>query len=792
MVDLDILKARGITPEFLRSKLSGNPLTWNASEGPVALWQRIRSRIQEGMNRNFMDYRIYHALDLAWETPFRQISPTLLGYFIEKGGSIEDEDVQKMVTDLGLTHLIDQELDPRTGIPTGKKTFNLPMFYNIFVPLVRAYVTIRWAKIMNDRRLIPFFKFDPVKATAVNRLKCGAITDRIQVMSNQYGYYDVIKQAVLKMLHYGWCFQFPKESWHHEEQWKSADEKDVAIGRAKEVGEKIKVTVKEGLRYHHPHPTRFYRDLNHGPYTYNYDTGCEFGGYWSIRRYRDIYNSNFWNKDQISVGPNSLVVDHRTFFATVYSACTLDMPVLQTSKNDGNTLLAQTGAGIGDMDREKQLAYLYYGTDHLDQGVLTTEHFEKLIPKQNGLGDYDEPVWFRFVIAGDISTFLYAEPLPYCPILYLGYDADESRTNNASLSLEILPFQDQFSNVLTQIILTAKQNPSNITFIDEDQITAEGKSVIKNLGEKIFRSLNFVPFSGKQAVRAQNKIQEAVIPHALPKGNTAELTNVLKTILDVLERVLVMSSHEVAQAASHEQTREEVRNIAQSTSTRLLFTSTPVDIYRDAWKRQLYNGLMAYGDEDIYAHIASDIPLSRPVLEKMGFTLDGEDEAHLEMDRHRRIRVKKKNTAIELWEIAATRDGDDRMNDAQTAQVMAQLVQTLMANPITAQAIGSQQAIELANKIGQLAGLDRDFALRDVTPAGASPQQQQQAAQQQLQQVTQAVLSQVQKVIKPLADQATKHQQDIATLAQAISGAPHPANESVPSPIQGPIPVGGS
>jgi len=784
MVDIKILRDRGITQDFLKGQLAGNPLTWNATDGRVALWQRIRSRIQEGMNRNFIDYRLYHALDVAWETPFRQISPTLLGYFIERGDTLDDDQVQKMVTELGLTHLIDQELDSRTGKPTGKKTFNLPMFFNIFVPLVRAYVTIRWAKIMNDRRLIPFFKFDPVKATAVNRLKCGAITDRIQEMSNQYGYYDVMKQAVLKMLHYGWCFQFPKESWHHEKQWKHADKKDVAIGRAKKEGELIEVVVKEGLRYHHPHPTRFYRDLNHGAYTYNYDTGCEFGGYWSIRRYRDIVNSQFWNKEQISVGPNSLVVDHRTFFATVYSACTLLMPVLPKKTNDGNTLLAQTGAGIGDMDREKQLAYLYYGTDHLDQGVLTTEHFEKLIPAQNGLGDYDYPVWFRFVIAGDVSTFLYAEPLPYCPILYLGYDADESRTNNASLSLEILPFQDQFSNILTQIVMTAKQNLSNITFVDEDQITTEGKSVIKNLGEKIFRSLNFVPFSGKQAVRAQNKIQEAVINHTLPKGNVAELINVMRTILDVLERVLVMSSHEVAQAASHEQTREEVRNIAASTSTRLLFTSTPVDIYRDAWKRQLYNGLMAFGDEDMYVHVATDIPLSADVLKAMGFTFaeDGDSAFHPQ-DRHRRVKVKKQNTAIELWEIAATRDGDDRMNDAATAQVMAQLVQTLMANPMTAQAIGSQQAIQLANKIGQLAGLDRDFQLQDVTPAGASPEQQQAAAQGQLQQVTQAVLNQ----LKPVIQQTEKNAQDIQTLAEALKNPPNPAadeftNNTPPAP----------
>jgi hypothetical protein len=791
VIDLKILEKKGITVDALRTKLAGNPLTWQYTDGRVALWQRIRSRIQEGMNRNFMDYRIYHALDLAWETPFRQVSSTLLAYFIEKGDTMDDKVAEKVAADLGLTHMLEQELDVRTGKPTGKSTFNLPMFFNIFVPLVRAYVTIRWARIMNDRRLSPFFEYVPVKATAVNRLKCGAITDRVQLISNQYGYYDVMKQAVLKMLHYGWCLQFPKESWHSETQLKGADSVDKEAGESDELGKVIEWTTREGLRYHHPHPTRMYSDLNHGRYTYNYDSGCEFAGYWMIRRYRDIARSDFWNKEQISIGPNSLVVDYRTFFATVYSACTLNIPTIPAPKNDGNTLLAQVGAGIGDMDREKQLAYLYYGTDHFDQGCLTVEHFEKLVPSENGLGDYDHPVWFRFVVGGDIATFLYAEPLPYNPVLYLGYDADESRTNNASLSLEILPFQDHFSNVLTQIVLTAKQNLANVTFIDSDQVPEETRNIIANLGEKLFRKLNFVKFSGRGAVRAQNKVQEAVINHALPKGNVAELTNVLKTILDVLERVLVMSSQEVAQSASHEQTREEVRNIAQSTSTRLLFTSTPVDIFRDAWKRQLYQGLMAYGDEDIYAHIASDLPLTKEALEKMGFTFadehDDMSEGYYPGIHHRRIKVKKQATAIELWEIASTRDGDDRPNDAQTAQVLAQLVQPLLANPMTAQAIGAAQAIELANKIGQLAGLDRDFKLRDMTPQGANPQEQQQAAQDQLQQVIQAVQQGGQQ-LQALGQQVDKNSQDIATLAKTLMSAPNPANDplGVPAVAGGP------
>ena len=45
---------------------------------------RIRSRIQEGLNRNLNEGRHYYALDQAWDTPFRQVTPTLLQSLMDK------------------------------------------------------------------------------------------------------------------------------------------------------------------------------------------------------------------------------------------------------------------------------------------------------------------------------------------------------------------------------------------------------------------------------------------------------------------------------------------------------------------------------------------------------------------------------------------------------------------------------------------------------------------------------------------------------------------------------------
>lgn len=828
MVDLDILEKHGLTPENLKKWFNIDPMSL-PSQGPgtpiavppdkevqdrqdriAALMNRIRSRTQEGRDRNFKDYRTFHALDLAWDTPFRQISPTLMSQFLDSDPN--EEAVQKQIESWGLTNMITEEIDKKSGKPTGKKALNLPVFFKVLVPLVAAYVKIRWAKICNDRRLLPTFKYAPIKSTAEIQVRCDAITDRIQLMSDQMGYYEVMKQSVLKMLHYSKCFQFIKEEWYCEYTRKIADEIDVANfdGDANEapykVGDEIKCTDKEGFRYHNPHPTRTYYDIAHPPHTLNNDIGCEYTGYWHIVRYRDVNdNPRFWNKDRISLGASNVMTMNPTFFATVYSACTLTIPVLQPPKTpDGGLAAAGVGAGTADSDREKELANQFYGHDHMDQGVLVTEHFEKLIPKDNGMGDYDCPVWFRFVLAGDGCTILYAAPLACPPVVYYGYDEDASRTNNPSLSLEILPFQDQFSNVLTQIIETCKQNLANFALVDSDVLDPDVISTVKNIGQKLFQKLNIFEFSGKKVVRGQQRLVDILHTYNLPKGNVSELINVLKTILDVLERVLVMSSHEVAQAASHEQTREEVKNIASSTSTRLLFTATPVDIARDAWKRQLYWGLMAYGDPYIYTHIPSETPLTKEQLTKFGFTFN-EKDVEVSQDNYRRAKVHKDDTAIDIWYLTATRDGDDRVNDAQIAVAMAQFAQQLLMNPLTAQAVGADQFIEMANRIGQLAGLPRDFKIRNMTPQ-QSPEDARAAAQAQLKAVVDATLQQllpiVAKQLEPLLQATKENSNDIAKLMQLFLGgfrgmmpavspdqAPNPRNDTLTA---NPVPAPGN
>lgn len=782
MVDLRILENLGITREFLRGRFAADEAQRTGTPEERAavdkLKDRIRSRVQEGVTRNLADWHWAYALDKAWDTPFRQFHPRLFSD-LEAGNM---DGACSILKAMNLGDLVECYKDSK-----GKDAYRVnEEKFILLVGLVRSYTTIRWAKIVNDRRLTPFLKYEPAKVTTPNRIKCEVLTDRVQVMATQYSYFDVMKQSVLKMLHYGICLKFIQEEWHSEEQLREATEEDVANGKIRfgsdadgkpgepaQVGDLVEYVVREGLRYDLPHPTRAFRDIAHPAYTINSDSGVMFAGYWKVSRYRDILGGNYWNKDKITLGTNNLIDANSLYFQTVYTGCTMKYATASTP-NVGT----EAGVGTTSTDREKQLADQFYGTSHEDQGCLLTHYFEKLIPAENGLGPYPYPVWFRFVLAGDQSTILYAAKLPSIPLTYEGYDADESRAKNASLAMEILPYQYQFEHLLTQIIKSSQQNLANLTLINKDVMDAEQIKTIQGIGQSYWQKLNLFGVSFKAIAKlfmaARGTSQDLGITLGLPKANIAELVNVLKTVLDILERVLVMSSHEVAQAASHEQTREEVRNIAQATSSRLTFTATPVDIEREAWKRQIYAYLMAYGDDDFYGSIPADNEISKEQLAALKFSYVDSDDLN-GREKYRRVRAKKSAVALPLYEFASTRDGEDRTSDRETAGVMATFVRDLMSNPITAQAIGADQAIALANQIAFLAGLDRDFKLRNV---GGTPEQQQAQAQAQLKQVVEIVLQQVdanmQKQLTPLLEEVKRQGTELAVLMRVAGLAPQP------------------
>lgn len=794
MVDLKILKEKGVSTERLKEIFNHYGLEEPAalSQNQQSLKDLIRSRVQRGIDRSLTNWRIYYALDQAWDSPFHQTSATLMKTFMDDPPKTVD-DANRVLKDFGLTHLMTDSVD-KSGKAT--KELDTPTFYQVLVPLVKAYVTIRWAKITNDRNLLPFMSYEPYKDTAINRLRGEIITDRIEKMNHQYGYFDIFRQAVFQTLHYSYCLQFPVEEWHKEIQEihvPKGKDPDTGIDPsdnieiASDVAQRIKqsrtpvpedkdltpkeVIVKEGMRYHMPHPSRMFWDIAHRPSTFNTDTGCTFAGYWRVHRWGDIRrNSEFWNLDRVTVGTRDLREQYPVYFEYAANACTIKYPHDSIMKNN-QTL------------RENQINTEFYSADTQmeDSAVTISEVFMKLVPSEWDLGSYSHPVWFRFVVANE-DTLLYAAPLPYCPVIYYGYDQDENREKNSSLTLEVLPFQDQISNQLSQAILTVKQNLSNLILVDQDVVHESYIDKVKNLKNAWYSFLNVVPFQGRKLRMQQKSTDKAVQSFKFDQNNPNESINTIKVLIDIMERLLVMSSQEVGQAATHEQTREEIRNIAANTSSRLMFTAAPIDRAMGAWKKQLYQALMAYGAEQTYAQISDRYHFTKEDFEKLGLTvIEHEDEPG-----KRKSVVVKRKAAMLMEDFIASRESFEAPSDSDTARAMSDFVLGLVNSPVW-ESIGPAQTIQMVNMIARMAGFPRDFNIRDVS------EENNQAMKQQIQEIAQEiqkttfdqVMDAVKRGLEPIAKQTRENSDAIQTLNSTVAqnqGAIQAAINQAPQP----------
>jgi hypothetical protein len=745
-------KRVGISTDSLKKLFTSDA----PSDGVKRLKNVLRDRLQQSRYKNLREYRIYAAIDEAYNVAFNQTTSTIVHKLLTSRWN-SDKELLESLEAWGLREedLFDCSTCPNTG-KTLRTRKDDSLLSRINIPLVKSFITIRTAKIFNDRNGYPFLPYDPIINTAAERAKTEIITQLAQRMSYQYGYPAYLKQVILQTLLYSVALMFPSEVWHTD---MTVDENGEPYAR------------KEGLRYSVPHPSRMGYDLNYMPSTFNTDSGCEWACYWRVARYGDILDSPlYYNTGAIPIGTNWF--DSKisgSYFTEIYPC----------------TARPARELGAWPTDREDQAAF--YAQDDRDKAVFLTEMFCKLVPKIWGLGDYEHPVWFRFVMASD-DQIIWAEPFPYCPVLYCGYDADDNRGRNPSMALEILPSQDQLSNLQSQMIGAAKQNLAKVVPYDSDQIGRDDIAKLKSQGENI-SGIHFLPFSSKKAKVAQVDPSQMFKPIQFPLQSVVELITAQNTIVNMLERLLGMSSSEVGAAGVHIQTAEEIRVISQNMSNRVEYTGFFVDNFIEAWKAQLYYAMREFLDEEFVAQVTASPDYVEP-LRKLGFelgeTFDGRTE------------VTGSKTKLVVAGFISARDGKNRINQPQVAQIMMQTLQNL-ANPVFIQAVGAEQIIELLNQAALLAGAPKDFKIRvkpeaerqqlpgasqgeaapgtqgasQGAPSGAQPaqapnpgEQLQQAAQQIQQSAVQEAVKQVAEGIAPALKQTAEQITQVGQLGQ--------------------------
>lgn len=775
MVDLDVLEECGITTKALKAKFEAEVPDARIKE----LIDLIQSRLIKGRDVNLRDYRTYWAIDCAYDAPFQQRDVVLIQAFLARGGG--DGTSEALCRQWGLN---DADLFYSEKQTDGRevKKIRQQHFFRVLVPIVKSYVTIRRAKMFNDRNTYPFLKYEPISFTTEKRLLCEVVTDVVQRMSAAFGFPSYLSQVILQNLLYGHCLMFVKESWYSEYQWlgkskytvekgdtlgKLSDKYNVTVKSIKDAnpdragkltaGETItipkrKVCVKEGLRYETPHPTRCFFDLTNPQNTINTDTGCRYAGFWRVDRYGDLkQNDKIWNKDKITWGSSNnwfSFDSYKAFWEEVY-------PCVQT--------LPACAAGSGPPTTDRVNRSIYYINTDADAAVFLTNIFMKINPSQYGLGDYDCPIWFRFVVANDCSV-LWAEPIPYNPILYTGYDADTTRYPQSSMALEITPFQTQLGNILSQILFTARQGLWKMIPFDSDLVDPEVIKKLENRGSD-YAGAQFLEYSSQRARTIGQDPATMFRPIELACKSSAEMTGQIQVIIDILERLLGMSSSEVGAPASHEQTAEEIRVVNTNTTVRVDFTGTFIDDFINAWKEQLYYASMAYMDDEYISQV-NPTPENMAALKKLGFDTVTEPK---DGDKNPvEIRVKKSSMVLDGF--SSDRTSAQSISSPAVGAVILQGIQAIVSNPLLMQSVGSPAILDMLTQALILAGAPKDFKLR--ADPKASPESQAQQMQEQLgqmaEQLQQNILKQVAEGIKPMADAIKANGEQDAQTVEAM------------------------
>ena len=758
MIDLQEIRKAGGTPEKLRAKFELPKES--RSKGINHFVDLNISRIQEGVERNLSLSRTYYAVDQAFDAPQRQASQTLLEGIAEKNFS--NEQLKNMIDGWGMKHLLSDAYDSDGNLMKGTdgmpiKGVSAPIFYKVLVPLVAAYVKIRWAKLFNERNLFPLYKYQPAQLTRTNRLRSEIITNRIQRMTQEMGYAATERQSILSMLLYSFCINFPQEPYYQEQQAREVDD-----GKGGKVTKNF--IVKEGVRFVTPHPSRVYYDMAHPLTTINTDTGVEYAGYWNIMRYGEIASQDkvFWNLDSIGINPSKSKFANQNKTQLAYE---MMYPCVAKFPWDSN-------GGMSSNSREGEA--FRYSRSEWDKAVHVSTHFVKVIPKDWDLFDYSNPVWMRVVIAAE-STVIFAEPIPYNPLVAYLYDHDGGRAQTSSLGLELIPFQDQMGNMFSQYILSVKKNLGRVVFYDRSQV---GEGLVNQLRAGAHQAVTdhkYVPFDPSKRGYAQNSGSAPFHTAETGQVDTAEIAGSIVTMLNLMERMLGFSAQELGSSAPHEQSATEVSLSAQSSGVRTDFTSSFIDEAFHRKKELLYHAMLTYSSDRIFAEVSRGAGATADNIKELGFEVE-DPEGDIETN----MGVTGPKTALFIDSFSSNREGRNRVTDTKIAAMMIQNFQVIFSQPELVQAIGIDQVIQLLNYVLQFSGVPKDFRL-EIDPeagqqqAGGEIQQQivqiaqaVQAQEQSAQQVSQGIMGEVEKMATQLGESIRKLSKDGENRDQAI------------------------
>ena len=777
MIPLETLRKAGYSESELRKKL-----TATAKDPKVGDFiDMVDSRCREGIEHCLANCQTWSAIDELMSRPLQQLNTVIARHLVDCRESL-GSDLQSIASNLGLGSMLTQAFDPRTGQAmldkSGKPVMglDLPVFQDIFVPLALAYTKARWATAFNDIDTQPLYKFSPLIPSDQEKLRCAIIEGMIERQNSQMGYRADERQLILQQLTYGHAVSFPREPWYTE---------SVGIGDDKRI-------VKAGIRSDIPHPSRCYIDMASRPSTINSDTGTCFGMHWDLYRWRDVRaDSKMWIDDrenyQLSRGNGVFPFSGAGW--SIYQnlfPCQAKFP---------------TGVyGAGQRMDNRQDEAFAYTTSHLDSGVAVCKSFHKIIPKEFGLFDYDEPLWMG-VKTAFTRDILHAEPYPYRPLAGYFYDRDDNRAIGSSIPIEVAPFEAQIGNLLTQFVITIRRNLQNFVFFNSDGLPETEVERIKSSGAggRAYTNINFVPISFSRLGDRQIDPRSLIMPIVMPLAPTAETLQGIRMTLDIVDRLIGFSPAEAGTVTPHEITATEDTTIRDQVTARRRFTLGFSEDGMRARQNMLYDATMTYGEDEVFVEIAIDKleidpETARKILGELGF------EIGAQWNRGGSLGVTGSKTKLEVYGFASGRTGINRVNDVDLAKQFLQIFQSIFSNQAIAESVGIETMLGWFNNIAIYAGLPSSMRLRLKDPQAGGPGQMQQLmaavpqmiaqmGEQQLQALQQAIQG---KLLQPMQEEIGRAITEVVRRVSRLEGAVGIPPQANAAPSQGAPPNEGN
>ena len=758
MIDFDILKEHGTTNERLRdvlsAKLPAKTVLDKMPKADVKALQKdidkreemekiIASRITEAITFSLRNHHLYSSVDLAWDsTPLNNRVIPLVMYAQKR------INVASCVKELDKLKISDKYV--KRGAAGQPDEIDLPKFFEVNINLVRSFVTRRLAAQVNKyNNLYPFFKYDPRSTSTAGKLRADALSQRVEIMADQYGYRHFQTQVVRDMFLYGHSIAFPRAAWEREVQWEKVNP-ELDDNRAK-----TKVT-KEGICWINPHPSRVFWDNAYPLTSLNSDTGSEYVGFWDVVRYKDIMeNPLYFNRDSVGYTTASvgLFTQYATYFNNYYTQ--IVPPRTEDDLTSWN-------------DRKNNLGI--YSGEMADTSVFITDYFVKIVPNQWGIGDYPHPVWVHMRVAGD-STIIFAEFLPSSPAAVFSYNENDTRLRNLSVAHELMSYQDQLTNLFSQLLETTKADLFNVGVLNTDIFpdSEEGQKLRDEFrktmsGENYYATTHVLEASFQKLANLAIDTSPDNVFKIIRSQPNSQITNIFRSIAELIgisERLMALSPQEQGQPAPRETSATEVLTINNTTESVYTFISEAIDEGRAAMKRMIYESIISMGSNSIKLPVKERYTAA--VIEEAGFEIDMEDSDTMVDEGERRYTIIGSKRALCHDYIFTSRDGSERASNMQQAQALIQVFQIVSQSPLILEALGKEKYFELVNEIARKSGTDLKLEVQageDNTMGGPNQEQEQ--------------------VMQAMANVIEKNAVEIQSIKEALGGA-----EEGPSPQSG-------